>query len=310
MQVIETVPLSELSRCTNIKSFSGDATYQFKFDGTTYGCSSDEERQIWINHIQRLLRELRSRAQKRMAMQVSPRTLMASSPSLRAPSAASSSSFSTSSSSASSGSRKSRSSRWSGTHSATNAAPLADAESLVQSRPEVSPKPARTSVSGFSMSLSSRKQRTSTAVTTEDAVVRTANPLLAMQPRQRSHSNLVNASQEVTGALPLVEQVVVSVAQPLSPPSREAGLPQLVAIGSLPPPPVLPTALRSGGSDIRRADAAEVLYDFRASSAREVSVEAGQVVSLVRTLPSGWTVVLKEDGSQGAVPTSYLRNKE
>jgi hypothetical protein len=27
MQVIETLPLSELSRCTNIKSFSGDVTY-------------------------------------------------------------------------------------------------------------------------------------------------------------------------------------------------------------------------------------------------------------------------------------------
>ena len=72
MHVVETVQLTELSRCTNIK---GDgAAVWFKLDGTLYQCQSDEERQIWLGHIHRILRVMRSKATKRMVLQMSSST--------------------------------------------------------------------------------------------------------------------------------------------------------------------------------------------------------------------------------------------
>jgi hypothetical protein len=68
MQMIDCATLTELSRVTNIKSFGVETTFQFKLDGVTYSCASDEERQIWINHIHRLLRDLRSRAPNKVLL--------------------------------------------------------------------------------------------------------------------------------------------------------------------------------------------------------------------------------------------------
>ncbi len=53
-----------------------------------------------------------------------------------------------------------------------------------------------------------------------------------------------------------------------------------------------------------------MLYAFKASSSKEVDVEAGQVVTVVKTLPSGWTVVAVGEAAAaatGVVPSSYIR---
>jgi hypothetical protein len=48
----------------------------------------------------------------------------------------------------------------------------------------------------------------------------------------------------------------------------------------------------------------------QATTAKEISVAAGQSVCVVRTLASGWSVVVTADGATGAVPSSYVRKKE
>jgi hypothetical protein len=249
-----------------------------QFDGTTYGCANDEERQIWINHIHRLLRALRSKAQKRMTMQMSPRSLLAASPSTRA-AAVSSASLS---SGAAARTKKSNKHRWSGTMSAAavgSAATTVDAESpLLRPLPEQSPKPQRSSVSGFS--LGSRKQRAVSSSDTEtESVHTTTNPLLAMKHRQRSHSNLTKAAEEMSQpTFSPVSPVAVRppVASPLilpPPPLVVEGAPQISPPSTLPPPPanlpppaaLPPPSLKTCGSDIRRQEEtpAEVLYDFK-----------------------------------------------
>ncbi len=288
LQVIESMPLSELSRCTNIKSFSNEPIFQFKLDGATYTCSSDEERQIWITHIHRLLRALRSKAQKRMTMQMTPEALLAASPTTRAAAAAS----------VSSGVRKPKSkSRWGATPSAPSSSTEFEgllARPSVSSDSSISPKPTR--VSGSAISLGSRNRRAASAVS-DEPVVQT-NPLMTMKTRHRSQSSIVKTTETA-------QEPPVSAALP--PPAVTVGGVAAVQVDQLPPPPLLPSAVRTSGSSEASKERAEVLYAFKASSAKEMDVEAGQIVSVVKTLPSGWSVVLREDGTQGVVPRSYLK---
>ena len=51
---------------------------------------------------------------------------------------------------------------------------------------------------------------------------------------------------------------------------------------------------------------ANVLYNFDARSAKEMSVRAGEIVTVLQVLNGGWCKVAKADESTGAVPSSYL----
>lgn len=289
MQIVDTMILSELSRCTNIKSFD-QKTYDFKLDGTTYSCASDEERQIWIDHIHRVLREMRGRAAKSLADGGGSRPNLTSS--LKAPSA------SNMSSSSLSGSGSMVKHRWAqGSHEfeSVNSGSSKDAS------PGLAAK--RGSASGFALGSRSRRAVSSAG---DSAAVITTNPLLAArehrQQRNRSSSSVLTssaASESLPDDTATPPPPVNS--SPALPPSP-APSPSAVRIPleqDLPPPPIMP-------SPSPEEQQVKVKFAFAGSSEKEVTVEAGAVVVLLRALPSGWSVVRREDNVMGAVPTSYL----
>ena len=64
-----------------------------------------------------------------------------------------------------------------------------------------------------------------------------------------------------------------------------------------PPPSLAPPALRQG----------EMLADYIATSASELSVRAGERVSILRADASGWTEVVNAAGGRGFVPGTFVR---
>jgi hypothetical protein len=172
---------------------------------------------------------------------------------------------------------------------------------------------ARSSVSGIN--LGARKNRSDS----EGVVVHT-NPLLAA----RSGSGKSVRTRSVSTAPTTPESILAAAASssPLSPsiPTSRSE-PSLVSVAAgvvpadLPPPPLLPSVLaelRASATALPQQQqqpepaSATVKFAFVGSSEKELSVEQGSVVSVVRSLPSGWSVVRNKEGRQGAVPTSYI----
>ncbi len=266
MQIVEYVTLSEFSRCTNIKSFD-QKSYEFKLDGTTFNCASDEERQIWVDHLHRVLRSLRNRATKLNAemgvvQKAAEPKKKAQTPTMKH--------------------------RWS--QSSNN-----DYESLLMTKAsDGSPSVKRGSASGISLG-GSRSRRAASAV--GDDVTITTNPLLAARERnnrQRSASNVLESS---TQSLRKVAAAAASQEKAEAPDGNleKAEAPDVKQEATPVPPPLLSV------EPVR----AEVKFSFKGSSEKELSVEAGQIVIVVKNLASGWSVCQVGE-RMGAVPASYL----
>lgn len=144
-------------------------------------------------------------------------------------------------------------------------------EALLQ-KPDVSPSARRSTASGIS--LGSRKRATTAS---ESNLVVTHNPLLAARERAGSHR-----SRSVSAAAPAPAETEPAVAA-----EAAAAAPAIAA-------------------PVEAERRVTVKHSFAGSSEKELGVEAGTSVSVIRTLASGWTVARTDDGRVGAVPTSYL----